>query len=82
MKNRKIELILVLLVLAIQAAAFDYSYKDVNFKCKLNGNEVTITGFDRKAQEVVIPAKVQYNGNTYQVAEVSTFVNGDNYSAR
>ena len=48
----------------------------------MKGNDAIITKFDRNAKNVVVPSKVVCNGKSYPVKEISTFSNGDNYSAR
>lgn len=78
----------ILLVLLLSATlafsvSFSYLYKGVSFKCKGNNDgTAVITGFNRTASDVCVPATVMYGGVAYSVKEVSTFVNGDNYSAR
>ena len=75
--------ILSLLLLSIFACAqkFEYTYQGVSFKCKVTGNDnsVTITSFPVKSIQVVIPAIVTYRDKTYAVKKVSTFLNGVNY---
>ena len=45
------------------------------FKAKINGEYVTITSFDYKAQDVVIPAAMNYDGTVYPVKEIDVFGN-------
>lgn len=71
----------MLVALVTVAQRFDYTYKGVNFKCKVVDGGVCITSFDANAAEVVIPAKVTYKGGSYPVKQVSTFLNGVNYLA-
>ncbi len=61
--------------------SFKCNYEGVTFKCKAKKGYITITGFDVDASNVTIPAQVPFEGNTYPVVEVSTFINGNNYSA-
>lgn len=63
----------------IFAQKFDYVYKGIEFRCKLENGAVTITRFDEKARNVTIPATAQYKGLDYDVKKVSTFLNGVNY---
>ena len=84
MRPKRLLLILfgILLGLTIcQAKSFKYTYKNIIFKCKIVGGGVDITGFDMKAEEVVIPGYVVDNGTTYQVKGIDTFLNGVNYLA-
>ncbi len=67
------------LLLQVQAQKFKYVYNGVEFKCKMEDGGATITAFDVKIPQVTIPGKVSYNGMTYPVKEVSTFLNGVNY---
>lgn len=67
------------LLLQVQAQKFKYVYNGVEFKCKIEDGGATITAFDVKIPQVTIPGKVSYNGMTYPVKEVSTFLNGVNY---
>ena len=69
----------ILLILALTLFAFDYSYKGVDFKCKITNKGVCITGFSVKAKNVVIPSVISYRGLEYKVQSVSTFLNGVNY---
>ena len=62
--------------------SFKYEYEGVTFKCKAKKGYVTITGFDFYAENVVIPGKVEYEGDFYPVKEIDTFINGNNYGAR
>jgi len=61
--------------------SFKYVYEGVTFKCKAKGEDITITGFDVKVDNVIIPARVEYEGRLYPVREIDTFINGNNYSA-
>ena len=61
------------------AQKFDYVYKGIEFRCKIESGTATITRFDAKAHNVTIPATVQYKGSNYAVKKVSTFLNGVNY---
>ncbi len=63
------------------AQKFVYSYQSVNFNCKIKGETVCITGFDRNATNVRIPAVVEYKGYDYKVSKVDTYISGDNYLA-
>ena len=67
---------------SMNAQRFNYEYKGVTFKCKAKAGVVTITSFDFKADDVTIPAVVATGNASYPVKEVSTFINGNNYSAR
>ena len=82
MKTKTTLLIMLLLMGTASIFAFDYTYKGVTFTCKVKGNGVIITKFDRNATKVTVPAKVADGKAVYDVLEVSTFSNGDNYSAR
>jgi len=62
--------------------SFKVDYEGVIFKCKAKKGYVTITGFDTNAENVTIPAKVEFQGEFYPVREVDTFINGNNYSAK
>ena len=68
-------------VLPLSAQNFKYNYKGINFKCKVKAGSVVITGFDTEAEDVTIPAVVTVKNTSYPVKEVSTFINGNNYSA-
>ena len=61
--------------------SFKVNYEGVTFKCKAKKGYVTITGFDTSAGDVIIPGRVEFEGNYYPVREIDTFVNGNNYSA-
>lgn len=78
---KKTALIIMLCTLAAfaQAQRFEYVYKGVAFKCKIDDNRVCITAFNTKATDVTIPASVIYKGMKYPVRQVSTFLNGVNY---
>lgn len=67
------------IVLSIKAQRFEYTYKDVQFKCKIEDNSACITSFDIRARDVTVPSNVVYKGRTYPVRQVSTFLNGVNY---
>ena len=71
----------IFIALGTMAQRFDYTYKGVDFKCKMADGGVCITSFNANAAEVVIPAKVTYKGVDYSVKQVSTFLNGVNYLA-
>ena len=71
----------ILFILALNLFAFDFSYKGVDFKCKISGDGVCITSFSVKATNVVIPSVVVHKGVEYRVKSVSTFLNGVNYLA-
>lgn len=62
--------------------SFKYEYEGVMFKCKAKKGYVTITGFNVNAENVIIPGKVEFEGNYYPVREIDTFINGNNYGAR
>lgn len=62
--------------------SFNYKYEGVTFKCKAKKGYVTITGFDVNADNVIIPGKVEYEGEYYPVREIDTFINGNNYGAK
>lgn len=78
---KRIYILLLLSIASLSALAFDFTYQGVEFKCKVSGQTVCITGFSVKAQHVVIPAMVSYKGREYPVKSVSTFLNGVNYLA-
>ncbi len=61
------------------AQKFDYVYKGMEFKCKIEDGGATVLRFDTKATDVTIPATVNYKGMNYPVKKVSTFLNGVNY---
>lgn len=67
------------LLCVAQAQKFEYIYKGIEFKCKLDGGKAVVTAFDVKATDVTIPATVSYMGTKYPVGKVSTFMNGVNY---
>lgn len=71
----------ILSISSVIAQKFNYRYKGVEFKCKVEGQNVCIIGFDVKANEVVIPAYVSNGNVSYSVKKVSTFINGNNYFA-
>ena len=62
--------------------SFKYMYEGVTFKCKAKKGFVTITGFDVNAENVIIPGKVEFEGDYYPVREIDTFINGNNYGAK
>ena len=61
---------------------FKYKYEGVTFKCKAKNGYVTITEFDVNAENVIIPGKVEFEGDLYPVREINTFINGNNYGAK
>lgn len=61
---------------------FKYIYEGVSFKCKAKKGYITITGFDVGAENVIIPGKVEYEGDYYPVVEIDTYINGNNYGAK
>ncbi|MDE6720537.1 MAG: caspase family protein [Bacteroidaceae bacterium] len=69
----------IVMTSAAMAQSFKYVYKGVEFKCKMNGNDVCITSFNSSVRDVTIPASVSYKGVDYPVKQVSTFMNGVNY---
>ena len=71
--------VFILCACIVKAQSFDYVYKGVQFKCKMDKGYARITAFNVKAAEVTIPSSVVYKGRTYQVKQVSTFLNGVNY---
>ena len=79
MRRIFLALFIVTFSAVIFAQKFDYVYKGIEFRCKLENGAVTITRFDEKAWNVTIPATVQYKGLDYDVKKVSTFLNGVNY---
>lgn len=81
MTMRRLLSTVILLILALNLFAFDYTYKGVDFKCKVTGDGVCITSFSVKATNVVIPSVVVNKGVEYRVKSVSTFLNGVNYLA-
>lgn len=62
--------------------SFKYKYEGVTFKCKAKKGFVTIAGFDVNAENVIIPEKVEFEGDYYPVREIDTFINGNNYGAK
>lgn len=53
------------------AQRFKYTYRGVEFSCRARDGRVSITGFDRDAAQVRLPAQVtDKNGRTYQVVAV------------
>jgi len=79
MKRTILLSILCGIVLFAKAQRFEYVYKGIQFKCKINNNVACITSFDIKAHDVTIPAIVVYKDKDYPVKQVSTFLNGVNY---
>ena len=79
MRRIFLALFIVTFSAVIFAQKFDYVYKGIEFRCKLENGAVTITRFDEKARNVTIPATAQYKGLDYDVKKVSTFLNGVNY---
>lgn len=77
---KKLLITFVMLLSVIGMYGFDYTYQGVTFKCKINGQSVSINSFTRSAFRVVVPAKVTYNGKEYLVKSINVFSNGDNYS--
>lgn len=61
--------------------SYKFSYKNVTFKCKVENNRITIKEFDTWASDVTIPAEITIEGIVCSVVEVSTHINGNNYSA-
>jgi len=61
--------------------SFKYEYEGVVFKCKAKKGVVTITGIDKKAVNVTIPSKVEFEGKKYTVREIDTFKDYSNNSA-
>ena len=81
MRRQLVLLSLLIMCICAYAQKFEYTYQGIPFKCKVNGNSVTITGFPVKARRVVIPATVNHNGRDYNVKSVNTYMNGVNYLA-
>lgn len=81
MKKRLTAFVIAMSILfgVAQAQKFEYIYKGIEFKCKLEDGKAVVTAFDVKATNVTIPAKVTYMGMEYSVGKVSTFMNGVNY---
>lgn len=71
--------LLVHFSLTVFAQKFSYTYHGVTFKGKIEKEQATITGFDLKAEEVVIPSVIMHNGSQYPVGKINTFMNGVNY---
>lgn len=78
---KRLYTLLLFFLTSASVFAFDFTYQGVEFKCKIDGQGVCITGFSVKAPRVVIPAVVSYKGREYPVKSVSTFLNGVNYLA-
>lgn len=76
-------LVLFSIVLCMHTYAFDYTFKNVTFKCKeVGGSSVKIVSWDRSAKIVVVPGKVNdTKGKEYDVAEIDVYSSGDNYMA-
>lgn len=71
--------LLIHLSISVFAQKFSYTYEGVTFKGKIEKEKATITEFDLKAEDVVIPSVIICNGNQYPVAKINTFLNGVNY---
>lgn len=71
-------IIFALLPLQTMAQSFKYQYKGIEFKCKVKDGTAIITGFDRHAAKVVIPAEVKNpkTGSSYQVSTLDFFAEG------
>lgn len=61
---------------------FEATYDGVIFKCKAKEGYVTITGFSTNADNVTIPATVQYKGKAYPVVEIDAYRNGCTYTTK
>lgn len=59
--------------------SFKYTYKGVVFKCKAKQGCVTITGFDTKAKDIVIPSKVYYKEESYPVTTIDIAIYEGDY---
>ena len=70
----------VLIVTSAYAQRFDYHYQGIKFRCKINSGMATITSFDQNASKVIIPSVVDYNGKSYPVNKIDTYISGCNYS--
>ena len=62
--------------------SFEATYDGVIFKCKAEEGYVTITDFSKNADNVTIPATVQYKGKTYPVVEIDAYRNGCTYATK
>lgn len=71
----------ILLPLEIAAHSFVYTYRGVDFKCKVKQGKTAIKGFDCNAASVMIPAQVKdEHGRTYQVLVIDLFSETDTYT--
>lgn len=61
---------------------FEATYDGVIFKCKAEKGYVTIIGFSTNADNVTIPATVQYKGKAYPVVEIDAYRNGCTYTTK
>lgn len=76
-------LMLIALSISVYAQKFTYNYRGVNFFCKASKSGVTITGFDMKADKVVVPSIVvnPKSGIKYEVTDLNLFAEATNYKA-
>lgn len=76
--KKTLTLLLALLLLVPGGAfaqKFKYTYRGVEFSCRVRDGRVSITDFDRDAAQVRLPAQVMdQSGHTYQVDVVDLYV--------
>ena len=85
MDTKKLLSVIMILMLTINVSAksFIYFNRGIAFKCKVKDGKAVITGFDHKADNVVIPAQVKdKNGRILQVSTVDLFYVADMYKRR
>ena len=76
MQYKKLLSFIMVLMLAINVSAESFTYfnRGIAFKCKVKDGKAVITGFDKNAAMVVIPAQVKNKkGHTLQVSTVDLY---------
>ena len=76
MQYKKLLSFIMVLMLAINVSAESFTYfnRGIAFKCKVKDGKAIITGFDKNAAVVVIPAQVKNKkGHTLQVSTVDLY---------
>lgn len=80
MKRILFIVLLAVVVEGVLAQRFNYVYKGVNFRCKVEKEGACVTSFDYGVADVVVPARVEHKGKSFPVKRISTFKSGMNYS--
>ncbi len=65
---------ILMLAINVSAKSFIYFNRGIAFKCKVKDGKAVITGFDRKADNVVIPALGKGQERSHTASFYSRFV--------